>query len=104
MLSFLCSLLIPVAAIFNIAQVSLWPTHNVFVNSGLWPGYWSSDCEKWFQGRHQEIISGKAEMYSAATWRQKLRYNKAKTDEIVKRYGEVADKYIEKHLAENRTS
>lgn len=31
--------------------LSWWPKQYTFMNSGAWLGYWSQDCEDWYQCR-----------------------------------------------------
>ena len=39
-------------------------------------GYWTRDCEQWFAGRHDEILSQGASPLNATTWRKALRKNR----------------------------
>ena len=40
----------------QVASLSWWPKEGVFINSGLWPGYWSHGCEDWFQTQYKHIV------------------------------------------------
>jgi hypothetical protein len=37
-------------------------------------GYWTVNCEAWYQRHLAEIKGGKAELYDSTQWKQKLRY------------------------------
>jgi len=40
----------------QVASLSWWPKEGVFINSGLWPGYWLHSCEDWFQTQYNHIV------------------------------------------------
>jgi hypothetical protein len=42
-------------------------------------GYWSSDCEKWFQAHLQDILDDKATLKTAHEWRAILKKFKPDT-------------------------
>ena len=64
--------------------MSWWPKENIWETSGFNVGYWSCQAERWFQGRLALIKSGKATLIRATHWRSLLRYDKARTDEIMR--------------------
>jgi hypothetical protein len=45
------------------------------MSSGLWPGYWSYNCEAWFQQRYQSIRDG-AGPKSGADWKNAMKLMK----------------------------
>jgi len=74
------------------AEISWWPKQSTWEGSGLDVGYWSTDNEVWFQ-KHLKVIHnynglGPALCYSAAEWRNKLKYHRA--NKIVGRSKDVA--------------
>ncbi|KZP07032.1 hypothetical protein FIBSPDRAFT_763446, partial [Athelia psychrophila] len=51
------------------ADASWWPRHNTWVSGSLEVGYWSPNCETWFQRRLDSIRKGEARLKSPAQWR-----------------------------------
>ncbi|KAK0207455.1 hypothetical protein IW262DRAFT_1236102, partial [Armillaria fumosa] len=49
--------------------ISWWPKPSAWETSGLYIGFWSSDCEAWFQRRLDVIHSGKADLRTLAQWK-----------------------------------
>jgi hypothetical protein len=61
------------------ASLSWWPKEGVFINSGLWPGYWSRGCEDWFQRRYRAIIqedSKYGQPRISTHWQNSLKFDK----------------------------
>ncbi|KAJ7624584.1 hypothetical protein FB45DRAFT_1030718 [Roridomyces roridus] len=57
-------------------RVSWWPQAGAFYNSDMNVGWWSPDCESWFQGILGEISEGKAVVLNNARWARRIRgYN-----------------------------
>ncbi|KAJ7153188.1 hypothetical protein C8R43DRAFT_846897, partial [Mycena crocata] len=52
---------------------SWWPKPYAFNTSGLNTGWWSPDCEHWFQQRLAKIQSGTAELHTQTEWKRVLR-------------------------------
>ncbi|KAJ7689236.1 hypothetical protein B0H14DRAFT_2249385, partial [Mycena olivaceomarginata] len=50
-------------------EVSWWPKPAAFFHSGLNIGWWSPDCERWFQKRRLEIENDRAELYTQNEWK-----------------------------------
>jgi len=48
-------------------------------SSGLNVGYWSPDCERWFQERLSDIRAGKAKLRTAQDWRTSIKNRATKT-------------------------
>jgi hypothetical protein len=69
--------------------MSIWRT------SGYNVGYWSADCEKWYQDRLTEIRNGKAKLYTASKWRVALRLKSSHTAEFVKGINKMADMLLQ---------
>ncbi|KIJ39806.1 hypothetical protein M422DRAFT_83015, partial [Sphaerobolus stellatus SS14] len=51
------------------SDFSWWPKPNVWDNSGLYIGYWSSECEAWFKDHVDNINNGKARLKANDDWR-----------------------------------
>lgn len=73
------------------AQISWWPKHNVWLNSGLYVGYWSPDCEEWYQRRLQSIVDGNAQPWTAGQWRAALKFRSGATSAFVESTNKLAD-------------
>ncbi|TFK58176.1 hypothetical protein BDN72DRAFT_751479, partial [Pluteus cervinus] len=48
---------------------SWWPKHAAWEKAGLNMGYWTPDCEVWFQIRCNSIRDGTAMLRTAEQWR-----------------------------------
>jgi hypothetical protein len=57
------------------ADMSWWPKHSAWKNSGLDWGYWTPVCEAWFQGWLHQIASGRG-LKTAAEWKEVLKFQK----------------------------
>lgn len=44
--------------------------------SGLNVGYWSEDCEKWYQNHIKKCIAGTAMLRNPAEWRHAMRFTR----------------------------
>src|ERR1700733_1551696 len=53
-------------------HVSWWPKQVIWQKSGLNFGYWTTDCEAWYQRRLQDIKNGSAKLYGSREWRDKM--------------------------------
>ncbi|KAJ7658857.1 hypothetical protein DFH06DRAFT_990215 [Mycena polygramma] len=62
------------------AQISWWPKPNSFTTSGLNTGWWSPDCDHWFEQRLANIKSGNARLYTQTEWKRYLKYYKKSRD------------------------
>jgi hypothetical protein len=54
---------------------SWWPRPSAWESSGLWQGYWTADCEKWYQQQLDKHLAKKFEVKAAKFWRRHLRYD-----------------------------
>ncbi|KAF8235939.1 hypothetical protein L208DRAFT_1173788, partial [Tricholoma matsutake] len=54
-------------------HISWWPRPSVWEGSGLYVGYWSEDCEHWFQQHLDKCKSGKASLKNPGSWRHSIR-------------------------------
>jgi hypothetical protein len=54
-------------------------------------GYWSADCEDWYQRRLAEIKAGTATLYSASEWRGRLKLKATHTGNFVAYTSNFAD-------------
>ncbi|KAJ7042751.1 hypothetical protein C8F04DRAFT_945048 [Mycena alexandri] len=55
-------------------EISWWPQPAAFFHSGLNIGWWSPDCERWFQKRLREIKQNRAELWTQVEWKNKIRF------------------------------
>ena len=76
-------------------EISWWPKMSIWRNSGYNVGYWSADCEKWYQDRLTQIRNGKAMLYMALKWRADLRLKSSHTAEFVKGINKMVDMLLE---------
>jgi hypothetical protein len=59
------------------SDFSWWPKHSTWMSSTMNVGYWTADCEKWFQARLTEIRNGTATLKTASEWRTALKLFKS---------------------------
>jgi hypothetical protein len=52
------------------SHLSWWPKHSAWIKSGLDVGYWSGNCERWFQIRLENIRLGDTKLRSGQEWTQ----------------------------------
>jgi hypothetical protein len=57
----------------QISQVLWWPKHSTWMQSGMNVGYWTPDCEGWYQARLGDIRDGTAKLHTATKWKGKLK-------------------------------
>ncbi|PBK62599.1 hypothetical protein ARMSODRAFT_895501, partial [Armillaria solidipes] len=58
----------------QLTLLSWFPKPAAWELSGLNIGFWSSDCESWYQSRLAEINSPNAVLRSTNQWRHSLRF------------------------------
>lgn len=80
----------------QIAEMLWWPKPNAWGNGGLNIGYWSADCESWYQRRLETIRAAKVQLRSGAEWRQALRLQK-KARGLVHSYEQAATLFLQGH-------
>ncbi|KAJ7778000.1 hypothetical protein DFH07DRAFT_689013, partial [Mycena maculata] len=51
------------------SRISWWPLPHAFRSSGLNTGWWSPDCEVWFQQRQAAIKRGTAKLLTQTEWK-----------------------------------
>ncbi|KIJ34741.1 hypothetical protein M422DRAFT_134740, partial [Sphaerobolus stellatus SS14] len=51
---------------------SWWPKPTAWGGSGLDVGYWSSECESWYQARIKLISEGTAPLRTVEQWKKSL--------------------------------
>lgn len=67
-----------------------WPPQDIFINSGMWLGYWSVDAENWYQKCVKMYREGTGQPRTATKWTRDLRQELVWTRNIFKRNGDVA--------------
>lgn len=80
----------------QVAEMSWWPKPNAWEKSGLNVGYWSADCESWYQRRLENIRTSKVELRSGGGWKQAMRLQK-KARHLVDAYEEAAGMFLGGH-------
>ena len=65
------------------ADVSWWPKQSTFMVLGLNIGYWSPDCEAWFQYHVRTISDGTAAVKNACVWSQVMKFEKPRVLKLV---------------------
>lgn len=77
----------------EVVYVSWWPRPSSFSRAGFNVGYWSKDCEKWFQNRLAELRNGRAKTRSVSSWRVNLKLTKV-VPRVIERNEERAAEYL----------
>ncbi|KAJ7664375.1 hypothetical protein DFH06DRAFT_986073 [Mycena polygramma] len=62
------------------SQISWWPKPTAFSSSGLNTGWWSPDCDHWFEERLSKIKSGTAKLHTQTEWKRYIRFYKKSHD------------------------
>ncbi|KAI0074526.1 hypothetical protein K474DRAFT_1561618, partial [Panus rudis PR-1116 ss-1] len=53
----------------QVVDYSWWPKQSTWNTSGLYVGYWTQDCEDWFQARLSHIRAGTTNPRTTSGWR-----------------------------------
>lgn len=75
---------------------SWWPKELTWRKSGLNIGYWSADCERWFQNRLEAIRNNKADLKTAADWKMSLKLRRD-TSRLLAANEYVAANFLDGH-------
>lgn len=70
-----------------------WPKPSAWESSGLNVGYWSPDCENWYQRRLQTIRDGNATLRSGTQWKDAMKMQK-KTRPLVQANTTLAHDFL----------
>ena len=62
--------------------------------SGLNVGFWSPDCESWFQSRAQEILQKTATIKNARAWTAALKYEKPRMLKLISNQEVIASRFL----------
>ena len=62
--------------------------------SGLNVGFWSPDCELWFQSQAQEILQKTATIKNARAWTVALKYEKPRTLKLISNQEVIASRFL----------
>ncbi|GJJ15450.1 hypothetical protein Clacol_009728 [Clathrus columnatus] len=71
-------------------QVSWWPKQNVWARKGLSTGYWTAQCEEWYQFGLKTILEGKAHLRNSTDWANSLSFQKQQTSEMIQNHEKAA--------------
>ncbi|PFH50413.1 hypothetical protein AMATHDRAFT_145146 [Amanita thiersii Skay4041] len=85
----------------QVASLSWWPQHELFMVSGLNVGYWTKKCENWYQERLRQINNGKLSILSVNNWDKAIRFHKADVKKLVKNNEHVSQMLLEAILGED---
>ncbi|KAF7335604.1 hypothetical protein MVEN_02215000 [Mycena venus] len=80
-------------------EVSWWPKPGAFFLSGLNIGWWSPDCERWFQKRLLEIEHDRAQLWTQIEWKHKIRFIQ-KSRQVMLANEKLAAEYLHHKLVE----
>ena len=64
------------------ADMSWFPKASTFAESGLWPGYWTPECERWFQRWLAVLNQGPPPPHMARHWRNNLKQLRSKVNPL----------------------
>ncbi|KAJ7077745.1 hypothetical protein C8R44DRAFT_654960, partial [Mycena epipterygia] len=74
-------------------EISWWPRPGAFFLSGLNIGWWSPDCERWFQKRRLEIVRDRAKLWTQVEWKSKIRFIQ-KSRQVAMANEKIAAEYL----------
>lgn len=66
-----------------------WPPQDVFKRSGMWPGYWLLDAEKWYQTYLRLYCNGTGQPRCASAWANVLRQEQTWMEKIASQNSEI---------------
>ncbi|CAK5269517.1 unnamed protein product [Mycena citricolor] len=74
-------------------RLSWWPQGGAFFTSGMSVGWWTPDCERWFQEVLRDMAANKALVLNNSRWKHRIRgYNSV--GRIAKNLDTVCDNYL----------
>lgn len=76
-------------------ELSWWPKASTWENSGLDVGYWSEDCEDFYQRRLEEIRKGEAVLLPAKKWRDRIKFKAHQTAQFRERVDQLSDTLLQ---------
>ncbi|KAI0069510.1 hypothetical protein K474DRAFT_1570724, partial [Panus rudis PR-1116 ss-1] len=53
----------------QVVEHSWWPKQSIWNTAGLNVGYWTQDCEDWFQARVSHLRAGDTQPRTSSRWR-----------------------------------
>ncbi|TFK62070.1 hypothetical protein BDN72DRAFT_748162, partial [Pluteus cervinus] len=62
------SIICGVYNVYQYPEMSWWPNQSAWDSSGLNAGYWTPDCEDWYQHRLTKIRANEGDLRSATHW------------------------------------
>ncbi|KAG5649554.1 hypothetical protein H0H81_003107, partial [Sphagnurus paluster] len=77
-------------------DVSWWPKPSAWAAAGFNVGYWSEDCEHWFQTHLNKIREDQFQLRSPSAWKNGLRFNQS-TAKVVAKNNERAAEYLARY-------
>ncbi|KAG6819796.1 hypothetical protein H0H93_008550 [Arthromyces matolae] len=75
------------------ADLSWWPKPSIWSTAGINLGFWSEDCERWFQGQLSKLENGEYSLKNPAAWRNGLKFYKP-TSKITTQNEKLAAEYL----------
>ncbi|KAL0575103.1 hypothetical protein V5O48_006853 [Marasmius crinis-equi] len=80
----------------QVSHMSWWPQPNQFDTGGLNIGFWTRDCEKWFQNRLRECRST-PKLMNATKWRNAMNM-KQSSRRVPKKNETIAQEFLKNLL------
>lgn len=80
------------------SDLSWWPKQTTFMRSGMWIGYWTPWCEKWFNQRLEEIRNGTAILRTSREWNQYLTFYLKSTGKLLRANDAASTSYLDRIL------
>ena len=79
------------------SDVSWWPKHQHWTNSGFYTGAWTQWQEEWFALRLQDILAGKASPRSSKAWKKNMAMWRA-TSSIATKVDAASREFLNRHV------
>ncbi|KAJ7788705.1 hypothetical protein B0H14DRAFT_2398127, partial [Mycena olivaceomarginata] len=79
------------------ARVSWWPRPNAFSHSGMNTGWWSPDCERWYQQRLALIRANRATLNTQTDWKRFIELFKA-SREVALNNEKIAAQFLDSRI------
>ena len=79
----------------NEAHVSWWPQESIFQTSGLWIGYWTAQCETWYQKRLAKLkMNPNKELKTTTEWKDTIKFKRNPVRDLKDAHEHQCEKFI----------
>ena len=77
---------------------SWWPPQHTWDQCGYNVGYWTPQCEAWYQKRVRALHGGTAKLLSPAEWKSVLKFESNVVKQIVAGVNKCSVNFLNTHV------